>query len=54
MTAADVKRVATKYLGGKRVVLSNVPLGKTDLASHADKSTVATDPLTEMTTEIKP
>jgi hypothetical protein len=37
-----------------RVVLSNVPTGKTDLAAHADKSTVVTDPLTERTTEIKP
>ena len=37
-----------------RVVLSNVPLGKSELASHADKSTVVTDPLTENTTEIKP
>ena len=54
MTPADIKRVANKYLGDKRVVLSNVPLGKTDLASHADKSTVVTDPLTEMTTGIKP
>jgi zinc protease len=54
VTAADVKRVAAKYLGDKRVVLSNVPLGKTDLASHADKSTVVTDPLTEVTTGIKP
>ncbi len=54
VTPADVKRVAIKYLGDKRVVLSNVPLGKTDLASHADKSTVVTDPLTENTTGIKP
>jgi zinc protease len=54
VTAADVKRVAAKYLGDRRVVLSNVPLGKTDLASHADKSTVVADPLTELTTGIKP
>jgi zinc protease len=54
VTPADIKRVATKYLGNLRVVLSNVPMGKTDLASHADKSTVVTDPLTERTTEIKP
>jgi zinc protease len=54
VTAADVKRVANKYLGNMRVVLSNVPMGKTDLASHADKSTLVTDPLTERTTEIKP
>jgi zinc protease len=54
VTPADVKRVANKYLGDMRVVLSNVPLGKTDLASHADKSKVVTDPLTEITTGIKP
>jgi zinc protease len=54
VTPADVKRVANKYLGGMRVVLSNVPMGKTDLASHADKSTIITDPLTEVTTGIKP
>lgn len=54
VTPADVKRVANKYLGNVRVVLSNVPMGKTELASHADKSTVVTDPLTERTTEIKP
>jgi zinc protease len=54
VTPADVKRVANKYLGGVRVVLSNVPTGKTELASHADKSTVVTDPLTEVTTGIKP
>lgn len=53
VTAADIKRVANKYLGKGRVVLSNVPLGKTDLASHADKSKVVTDPLTEKT-EIRP
>ena len=38
VTAADVKRVANKYLGSGRVVLSIVPQGKTDLASKADKS----------------
>jgi zinc protease len=54
VTADDVKRVAAKYLNDKRVVLSNVPMGKTDLASHADKSSVVTDPLTEVTTGIKP
>ena len=53
VTAADVKRVANQYLGKARVVLSTVPLGKTDLASHADKSTVVTDPFTEKA-EIKP
>jgi len=54
VTPADVKRVAAKYLGDKRVVFSNVPLGKTELASHADKSKVVADPLTEVTTGIKP
>jgi zinc protease len=53
VTAADIKRVANKYLGAGRVVLSNVPIGKTDLASHADRSKVVTDPLTERT-EVRP
>ncbi len=53
VTAADVKRVANKYLGKRRVVLSNVPLGKTDLASHAARSTIVTDPFTEKA-EVKP
>ena len=46
VTAADVKRVANKYLGAGRVVLSVVPLGKSDQASMASKSikvTVAPD-----------
>jgi zinc protease len=54
VTAADVKRVANKYLGKARVVLSNVPVGHLEQASHADRSTVVTDPLTEKTAEIKP
>jgi zinc protease len=54
VTAADVKRVANRYLGSARVVLSNVPINKRQLASHPEKSTVVTDPLTEKTTEIKP
>jgi zinc protease len=54
VTAADIRRVANRYLGSTRIVLSNVPLGKRDLASHAERSTVVTDPLTERTTEIKP
>ena len=36
--AADVKRVAGKYLTSKRVVLSIVPMGKTDLASKPAES----------------
>ena len=54
VTPADIKRVANKYLGSARAVLSNVPLGKRELASHADKSTVVTDPFTEKTAEVKP
>ena len=54
VTAADIKRVANKYLGPARIVLSNVPVGKRQLASHADRSTIVTDPLTEKTTEIRP
>ena len=53
VTAADVKRVANKYLTSGRIVLSNVPLGKPQLASHADKSTVVTDPFTETSAEAK-
>jgi zinc protease len=54
VTAADIKRVANKYLGSTRVVLSNVPVGKPELASHADKSSVVTDPFTEKAPEAKP
>lgn len=54
VTAADIKRVANRYLGSTRIVLSNVPIGKRELASHAERSTIVTDPLTEKTTEIKP
>ncbi|MEP6731194.1 MAG: pitrilysin family protein [bacterium] len=42
VTSADVKRVANQYLGAGRVVLSVVPLGKTELASKADQSTKVT------------
>jgi len=42
VTAADVKRVANTYLGAGRVVLSTVPMGKTDLASRPDASTKVT------------
>jgi zinc protease len=54
VTAADIKRVANKYLTKTRLVLSTVPLGKTEVASHADKSTVVTDPFTETATGGKP
>jgi hypothetical protein len=39
-----VKRVANKYLGPNRIVLSAVPMGKRNLASHADQSTPITSP----------
>jgi len=38
VTAADVKRVANKYLGADRVVLSVVPAGKADQAARPDQS----------------
>jgi len=37
-TAADVQRVAYRYLTPGRVVLSVVPIGKTDQASKPEKS----------------
>jgi len=40
VTAADVKRVANKYLGTGRVVLSIVPTGKRDQASKPSASTI--------------
>ena len=40
VTAADVKRVAAKYLTGSRIVLSVVPKGKKDQASKATESEV--------------
>jgi zinc protease len=42
VTAADVQRVANKYLGGGRVVLSVVPEGKADQASNAAQSVKVT------------
>jgi len=39
VSAADVKRVANKYLTNGRVVLSIVPIGKTDQASKPEAST---------------
>jgi zinc protease len=42
VTAADVKRVANKYLGAGRVVLSVVPQRKVELAAKADQSTKVT------------
>jgi zinc protease len=42
VTAADVKRVANRYLGPGRVVLSIVPLGKPDQAANAARSSIVT------------
>ncbi|HEY2825385.1 MAG TPA: pitrilysin family protein [Gemmatimonadales bacterium] len=42
VTAADVKRVANKYLGANRVVLSTVPAGKLDMAAKPEASTKVT------------
>jgi zinc protease len=44
VTAADIKRVANKYLTKGRVVLSVVPPGQMDKASKAPESTVITGP----------
>jgi zinc protease len=38
VTAEDVKRVANKYLTKGRVILSVVPVGKTDLAAKPEAS----------------
>jgi zinc protease len=43
VTAADIKRVANKYLTPGRVVLSVVPTGKKDQASKPDQSVLAID-----------
>jgi zinc protease len=42
VTAADVKRVTSRYLGAGRVVLSIVPQGKPDQASRASASAMVT------------
>jgi zinc protease len=42
VTAADVKRVATKYLTKGRIVLSVVPAGQTDKASKPELSRIVT------------
>jgi zinc protease len=42
VTAADVKRVANRYLGAGRVVLSVVPQGKPDQASNPERCTKVT------------
>jgi zinc protease len=43
VTAADVKRVANQYLSPGRIVLSVVPMGKTDQASKPAESRKVTD-----------
>jgi zinc protease len=55
VTAADVKRVANKYLGKGRVVLSVVPVGKKDQASkpEASKTISARSTTTTSGTEAK-
>jgi zinc protease len=42
VTAADVRRVANRYLGAGRVALSIVPLGKPEAAANAATSTLVT------------
>jgi len=42
VTAADVKRVAAKYLGKGRIVLSVVPVGQKDKASKPEASKIVT------------
>ena len=39
VTAADVRRVASRYLTDRRIVLSVVPLGKLDMAAKPEAST---------------
>jgi zinc protease len=54
VTAADVKRVANKYLTPGRVVLSVVPLGKPELGSKPEASTkVNPTTTTSQSTEAK-
>ena len=42
VSAADVQRVATRYLSVNRIVLSAVPMGKRDMASNPGQSTPVT------------
>ena len=55
MTAADVKRVANKYLGKARVVLSIVPIGQAGSGVERRREH-RRSPIryTEKTAEIKP
>ena len=54
VTAADVKRVATRYLTNRRIVLSVVPLGKRDMASKPEASTPVGTTTTSSATEVRP
>lgn len=54
VSAADVKRVANKYLAANRIVLSAVPVGKKDLASHASASKSITSPFAATRKDITP
>ncbi|HEX6052158.1 MAG TPA: pitrilysin family protein [Gemmatimonadaceae bacterium] len=53
VTAADVRRVANRYLGKGRVVLSVVPQGKRSEASKPERSTLITARPTTSGTEAK-
>jgi zinc protease len=54
VSASDVERVANKYLGSARVVLSTVPVGKPELASHPGQSALVSDPFAETAAPRKP
>ena len=54
VTAADVKRVANKYLTNGRVILSVVPLGRADQASKPEASTkVSARSTTKSSSEVR-
>ncbi|MEO7084849.1 MAG: pitrilysin family protein [Gemmatimonadaceae bacterium] len=52
VTAADVKRVANKYLGAGRVVLSIVPIGKKDQASKPGASVTVSQTMKSSNTKL--
>jgi len=56
LTSADfsVNGSVTTVLWSACDAMSRFPIGKLDMASHADKSTVVTDPFTEKSAEVKP
>jgi zinc protease len=51
VTAADVQRVANKYLTDGRMVMSMVPAGKLDMASKPDKPYTNVTPARPMGTK---